>query len=146
MRRALDEHEAEELTPVQADELAFAVSILADVIEKAWAKIKEGPVRGTSSRRIVPHIERAHEVVEDALRTCVRFRTKVERAPAHTATHDMLAGLAENAERVRRVLLQLRELLDWLKAPPPPADLEKLKALEAGPFVSLEELRARRSS
>jgi hypothetical protein len=49
-------------------------------------------------------------------------------------------------ERVEQVRRQVISLLEWLNAPAPPVDLERLKTLEAGPFVRLPDLQARRDS
>jgi hypothetical protein len=145
IRHALDACEVQNLTAEQADELFFLCSFLADAIEKSWAMIRGGSRKGIEGRKLSAMLKEVSGQIDDSLGTYERLQRMVRRIPDYRAI-DELSRLKADVERVEQVRRQVISLLEWLNAPAPPVDLERLKTLEAGPFVRLPDLQARRDS
>lgn len=142
MRHALDAYEAGELTPEQAEEFFFLCSFLADAIEKSWATIQAAVRKGIEGRKLSALLQEVSSEIETTLQTCERFQHRISAGSAWSGTADKPSRLAADVERVKQVRHQVVALLDWLKAPSPPLDLEKLKSLESGPFVRVGDSQA----
>ena len=139
MRHALDAFEMQEPTPEQADELFFLCSFLADAIEKSWATIQSGMRKGIEGRKLSLLLQEVSGQIDEALQTCERFQKRIFNIPDGQSMAAKPSQLSTDLERVGRVRQQVAALLEWVNAPTPPLDLERLNALEAGPFVPLTD-------
>jgi hypothetical protein len=146
MRRALDEYEAQEPTPEQADELFFLCAFLADAIKESWAMIQGGSRQGMEGRKLLSLLQEVSGQIEEVLSACERLQRMVQRMPNYRGAAGSLSRLTADVERMEQVRKQAAALRDWLNIPPPPVDVEGLKSLESGPFVRLADLQARRDS
>ncbi len=146
MQHVLDAGEVQDLTPEQADELFFLCSFLADAIEKSWGTIQGGLHSGVEGRKLSALLQGVSGQIEECLQTYERLRRMVGGMPDYQGAEDNLSRLTADIERVERVRRQGASLLDWLNAASPPIDLDGLKALEAGPFIRLADLKERRGS
>ena len=142
MRHALDAYEECDPTPEQADELFFLCSFLADAIEKSWATIQSGMRKGIEGRKLSLLLQEASDQIDEALRTGERFQNRIFTIPEGQNITSKPSQLSTDLERVRRVRQQVAALLDWVNAPSSPPELERLKALESGPFVPLTDLQS----
>jgi hypothetical protein len=140
MRYALDAYGARDLTPEYADEFLFLCSFLADAIEKSWATIQSDARRGVEGRNLSAQLQELSGQTEGALQTCERLRKKACAIPHGPSMAGNPSRLTTDIERLEQVRRQAALLLDWLNAPSPPLDLDRLKTLEAGPFVRLTDL------
>lgn len=146
MRHALDEGEAHDLTPEQAEELLFLCSFVADAIERSWATMQSGSHKGIEGRKLSAMLQELSSQIEESLQTYEKFQRMVHGMADYRGVEGKLSRLTANIERVEQVRRQTAALLEWLNAPPPPIDLERLKSLETGPFVRLTDLQGRRGS
>jgi hypothetical protein len=146
IRHALDASEARALSPEQADELFFLCSFLADAIEKSWASIQRSSREGIEGRTFAAVLRDVSGQIHECLQTYERLQKRVRGVSAYPEAERNLSHLKSNIERVEQVRKQVASLLDWLAAPPPSVDLERLKTLESGPFIRWTDLQARRRS
>jgi hypothetical protein len=146
MRHALDAYEARDLTPEQADEFFFLCSFLADAIAKSWATIQGDARKGIEGRKLSARLQELSGQIEEAQQTYTRLRKKVRAIPDGPSTAAKPSRLTTDIERLEQVRQQSALLLEWVNAPSPPLDVERLKTLEAGPFVRLADLKARHAS
>jgi hypothetical protein len=146
MRHALDTYETQEMKPEQAAELFFLCSFLADAIEKNWARVQSGSRNGIEGRKLSSLLQEVCVQIEESLQTYERLQRMVRGIPDYRAAEGNLSRLTADIDRVEQVRRQAAALLEWLNAPAPPIDPERLKSLETGPFVRLTDLQGRRGS
>lgn len=146
LRHALDAYETQELRPEQADELFFLCSFLADAIEKNWERIQGSSRKGVEGRKLSSMLQEVCGQIEESLQTYERLQRMVRGMPDYQAAESNLSRLTADIDRAEQVRRQAAALLEWLNAPAPPIDPERLKSLETGPFVRLTDLQARRGS
>jgi hypothetical protein len=144
IRHALDASGDRTLSPEQADELFFLCSFLADAIEKSWATIQRSSREGIEGRKFAAVLHDVSGQIDECLQTYERLQKSAGGISAYPEAERNLSRLKADIERVVQVRNQVASLLDWLKATPPPVDLEHLKTLESGPFIRSTDLQARR--
>jgi hypothetical protein len=146
MRRALDTYEVSNGTPESTDELLFLISFLVDAIERYWAFSQSELRKGVEGRVVSVGLKDVLGSAEVILPAYEKLQRALDAIPDHLATEIKinLSRVDTDVKRVERVIGRMASLLNLLNTSAPPIDLEKLKTLEAGPFVRLEDLRSGR--
>jgi hypothetical protein len=146
MRRALDEYEAQEPTPAQADELFFLCAFLADALKESWAMIQGGSRQGMEGRKLLSLLQEVSGQIEEVHSAFERLQKMVQRMPNYRGAAGSLSRLTTDVVRMEQARKEVAALRDWLNVPPPPVDVEGLKSLESGPFARLTDLQGRRGT
>lgn len=146
MRHALDAYETQSPTPEQTDELFFLWSFVADAIEKSWTTIQSEVRKGIEGRKLTALLRELSGQIDEAVQTCRRFQNQIETMPEGAIMGGKPGRLRADMECMEYVRQKVTAHLKRVNVPSLALDLEKLKALESGPFVRLTDLQARRGS
>ncbi len=138
LRRRLEHRGA---APVTGRELAFACLHIASALEELWGALEETLKQGVSGLRLRGMLRDYLAVVESALPV---FGTVADVAQAEGLSGE-IPTIERAAARAEKVRADMKDLLSWASAPPPPISPEDRKRFEesVGPFEKISSVLRR---
>jgi hypothetical protein len=141
LRQALGERK-NGISQEEGRQFALLCGSIARQVSDLLLLIQDRLRGGVESRALLQELRNGIAVADEALREFGELRGRVSGTES-AATLSLIERTLRDVEAVRTELLSIAR---WADSPPPPIDLDKLAAADAGPFVRLEEPRGRRGS
>jgi hypothetical protein len=141
LRQALEERRGR-LSQEEGRALACLCGHIAGLFRGLGDVLHQRLRGGVESRALLAELRGIVSAAEEAL---AQFAALREQIGAAVGTPAGLSSLDEATAAVEAVRAELGSIAAWVDSPVPPPDLERLQSAQAGPFVRLEDLKARRA-